>query len=220
MSQLEWHNGKEKKRKEQRMYINTGVNTSPLTMHWSRYSVMQCVVLCLLWEVGSNGALISLNLLRQGDRCLLSSFYLVDTKYVRYLMAFWCMSFMKLLMLDFGNFNFVSLSMECSWVSCYFVLCYFLHGGRAFGGLHLPLKWKCLPWFLVHLAMAIWPPVSKKNKKKIIKNHQIQCTYKMCLKMEEYSWCMVVLVLAPNFIHWHYIEYCIKCHQFYFSCSV
>jgi len=27
----------------------TGVNVSPLAMHWSRYSVMQCMVLCLLW---------------------------------------------------------------------------------------------------------------------------------------------------------------------------
>jgi hypothetical protein len=29
-------------------------------------------------------------------------------------MAFWCMSFIRFLMLDFGIFSFVSLSMECS----------------------------------------------------------------------------------------------------------
>ena len=46
--------------------------------------------------------------------CLLSSFLLFNTKYVRYLIAFWCMSFMRFLMLDFGILSFVSLSMECS----------------------------------------------------------------------------------------------------------
>ena len=29
-------------------------------------------------------------------------------------MVFWCMSFIRFLMLDFGIFSFVSLSMECS----------------------------------------------------------------------------------------------------------
>ena len=29
-------------------------------------------------------------------------------------MTFWCMSFIRFLMLDFGIFSFVSLSMECS----------------------------------------------------------------------------------------------------------
>jgi hypothetical protein len=40
--------------------------------------------------------------------CLLSSFLLFSTKYVRYLIAFWCMSFMSFLMLDLGIFKSVS----------------------------------------------------------------------------------------------------------------
>jgi hypothetical protein len=34
--------------------------------------------------------------------CLFSSFLLFETKYVRYLMAFWWMSFMRVLMIIFG----------------------------------------------------------------------------------------------------------------------
>ena len=41
----------------------------------------------------------------------LFSFLLFNTRYVRYLIAFWCMSFIRFLMLDFGIFSFVSLSM-------------------------------------------------------------------------------------------------------------
>ena len=36
------------------------------------------------------------------DTCLLSSFPLFKTRYVRYLMAFWCMFFMRVLIFDFG----------------------------------------------------------------------------------------------------------------------
>ena len=32
-------------------------------------------------------------------------------------MAFWCILFMKVLMLDFGIYSLVSLSMECSYIS-------------------------------------------------------------------------------------------------------
>ena len=34
--------------------------------------------------------------------CLFSSFLLLRTRYVKYLIAFWCISFMKVLLLDFG----------------------------------------------------------------------------------------------------------------------
>ena len=40
--------------------------------------------------------------------CLFSSFLLTRTKCVRYLMAFWCMSFMRVLILTFGIFRCVS----------------------------------------------------------------------------------------------------------------
>ena len=46
--------------------------------------------------------------------CLLSSLFLFRTRYVRYLMAFWCMFFMRVLMMDFGIFRLASLLMECS----------------------------------------------------------------------------------------------------------
>ena len=48
-----------------------------------------------------------------GD-CLFSSFLLFRTRYVRYLMTFWCMFFMRALMMDFGIFKLTSLLMECS----------------------------------------------------------------------------------------------------------
>ena len=32
-------------------------------------------------------------------------------------MAFWCIPFMRLLMLDFGIFRIVTLSMKCSWMA-------------------------------------------------------------------------------------------------------
>ena len=49
--------------------------------------------------------------------CLLSNFLLFRTKYVRYLMAFWCKCFIRSLMFDLGIFNSVSFSMECSWMA-------------------------------------------------------------------------------------------------------
>ena len=41
--------------------------------------------------------------------CLLSSFLLFKTRYVRYLMALRCMFFMRVLMVDFGIFIWISL---------------------------------------------------------------------------------------------------------------
>ena len=49
--------------------------------------------------------------------CLLSSFLLLRTRYVRYLMAFWCMYFMSVLILEFGSLNLLSCSIECSWMA-------------------------------------------------------------------------------------------------------
>ena len=49
--------------------------------------------------------------------CLLSSFLLFRTRYVRYLMAFWCRCFMRSLILDLGIFSSLSFSMECSWMA-------------------------------------------------------------------------------------------------------
>ena len=40
--------------------------------------------------------------------CLLSSFLLFRTKYVRYLMVFWCMFFKRVLNLVFGVLSLVS----------------------------------------------------------------------------------------------------------------
>ena len=49
--------------------------------------------------------------------CLLSSFLLFNTKYVKYLMAFWCMFFIRVLMLDFGILSSVNLVMDCSCIA-------------------------------------------------------------------------------------------------------
>ena len=46
--------------------------------------------------------------------CLFLSFLLFRMRYVRYLMAFWCMIFMRVLMVGLGAFELVSLLMECS----------------------------------------------------------------------------------------------------------
>ena len=45
---------------------------------------------------------------------LLFSFHLFRTRYVRYLMAFWCIFFMRVLIIDFGMFRLASCLMECS----------------------------------------------------------------------------------------------------------
>ena len=47
--------------------------------------------------------------------CLLPSFLLLRTRYVRYLMAFWCIFFMSDLILDFGSLSLIEL--ECSWMA-------------------------------------------------------------------------------------------------------
>ena len=49
--------------------------------------------------------------------CLFSSFLLLRTRYVRYLMAFWCSSFMRFLILDFGISRLVCILMACSWMA-------------------------------------------------------------------------------------------------------
>jgi hypothetical protein len=49
--------------------------------------------------------------------CLLSSFLLFNTRYVRYLMAFWWMFFMRLLMLVFGMLRCSSFLMDCSCIA-------------------------------------------------------------------------------------------------------
>jgi hypothetical protein len=46
--------------------------------------------------------------------CLLSNFLLFNTRYVRYLMAFWSMFFMSFLMLVFGMLRSSSFVMDCS----------------------------------------------------------------------------------------------------------
>ena len=49
--------------------------------------------------------------------CLLSSFILFNTKYVRYLMAFWCIFFMRLFMLVFGILRSSSFLMDSSCIT-------------------------------------------------------------------------------------------------------
>ena len=49
----------------------------------------------------------------EGRGLLLFSFLLFRTRYVRYLMAFWCIFFMRVLILVFGIFRLISWSMEC-----------------------------------------------------------------------------------------------------------
>ena len=46
--------------------------------------------------------------------CLLSSFLLFRTRHVRYLIAFWCILFMRDLVFDFGMFRLANFLMECS----------------------------------------------------------------------------------------------------------
>ena len=76
---------------------------------------MQPRLLCLLWEVGSDGVIVIPCSLRRGDGCLfVVEFSFVWTRYERYLMAFLFIHFMKFLMLDFGMFRLASFLMECS----------------------------------------------------------------------------------------------------------
>ena len=59
--------------------------------------------------MGSNSILVIPIQYDGGTRvCLLSSFVLFRTRYVRYLMACWCIFFMRILMLDFGIFSSVN----------------------------------------------------------------------------------------------------------------
>lgn len=66
---------------------------------------MQCMVLCLLWEMGFDGVLV-VPFHRGGGMgvCLLSSFLLFRTKHVRYLMAFWCIFFHEGFDVSFWDF--------------------------------------------------------------------------------------------------------------------
>ena len=52
-----------------------------------------------------------------GGACLLSSSLLFRDKYMRYLVAFWCMFFMSILTLDFGRLSLLSLFIEYSCVA-------------------------------------------------------------------------------------------------------
>ena len=52
-----------------------------------------------------------------GDLFIVYNFLLFRTKYVRYLMAFWCILFMRILMISFGIFSLVRSSMECSCIA-------------------------------------------------------------------------------------------------------
>src|ERR1700738_1065911 len=58
----------------------------------------------VLWFYGGGGT----------GFCLLSSFLLFKTRYVRYLMALRWIFFMRVIMVDFGMFNWASLLMDCS----------------------------------------------------------------------------------------------------------
>ena len=49
--------------------------------------------------------------------CLISSFLLFRTRYVRYYMAFWCMCFMRFFITICGIFKLASLLMECSCIA-------------------------------------------------------------------------------------------------------
>ena len=49
--------------------------------------------------------------------CLLLSFLLFRTRYVIYLMAFWCKFFMRVLRFDFGMFKLVSFVVESSYMT-------------------------------------------------------------------------------------------------------
>jgi hypothetical protein len=69
-----------------------------------------------LWEVSSGRAqrIVPFYGERDAKFCLFSSFLLFKTRYVRYLMAFRWIFFMRFLMVDFGIFMWASLLMECS----------------------------------------------------------------------------------------------------------
>ena len=73
-----------------------------VSIMWSRLSVMQPEVLCLVWEVGSSNIIVIPGSLRGGRGgggrcvCLLSSFLLFRTRNVRYWMVFWCILSMVL----------------------------------------------------------------------------------------------------------------------------
>ena len=82
---------------------DTSVNVSPLSKCLTRRfvgSVSLFLVLCI-----QGGVIVA---------CLFSSFLLFRTRLVKYLMAFWCMSFMSFLIFGFGILRSFSLLMECS----------------------------------------------------------------------------------------------------------
>ena len=58
--------------------------------------------------------LVITNSLGGGTCVCLLLFHLFRTRYVRYLMAIWCIIFMRVLMLGFGNLRLASLLNECS----------------------------------------------------------------------------------------------------------
>jgi hypothetical protein len=77
--------------------------------------------------------------------CLLSSFLLFSTKYVRYLIAFWCMSFMSFLMLDLGQFWYiktypVGIKILIPGRSLPLIFCIHVRSGPIYWGGYLPCK--------------------------------------------------------------------------------
>ena len=72
---------------------------------------MQHKMLCVLWEVGSDGVLVIPIHEDGGDMCLFIVL-LFRTRYVRCFRAFWCIFFMRVLMIDFGIFRSTSLLMK------------------------------------------------------------------------------------------------------------
>ena len=71
--------------------------------------------------------------------CLLSSFLLFNTNYVRYLMAFGCVFFMRVLMLVFEILRLASLLMECSCIATLTLVVMVMRG------------LVCQPWFCMVL---------------------------------------------------------------------
>ena len=99
------------------------MNVSPLAYCWSRVS--WCCTRCYSSFGRLALGVYKLSQSMKGGRgrwgktniCLLSTFLLFRTRYVRYFMAIWCMFFMRVVMMDFGICRLTSLLMECSCIA-------------------------------------------------------------------------------------------------------
>ena len=80
---------------------------------------MQYKVLCLLFKRWA--LVVEMSILCYGGgrtgACSYVSFILFKTKYVRYLMAFWCVFFTRVSILDFEILRSASFLMECSFMT-------------------------------------------------------------------------------------------------------